>query len=86
MRVPWNFENPACAEIGMEPFYPEVDEGDRVHTKQAISICNRCPHLAECAEWGLYRERFGIWGGTTASKRTRIREAIGIKLPRESCA
>jgi hypothetical protein len=83
MRVPWSFENPACAEVGMELFYPEVENGDRVHTQQAINVCNGCPHLAECAEWGIKRERFGTWGGLTAVKRTRIRRLIGITLPRE---
>ncbi len=31
MRVPWTYENPACAEVGVEFFYPEVENGDRVH-------------------------------------------------------
>jgi hypothetical protein len=83
MRVPWSFENPACAEVGVEFFYPEVENGDRVHTQQAINVCNRCPHLAECAEWGIQRERFGTWGGLTAVKRTKIRRLRGITLPRE---
>jgi hypothetical protein len=31
----------------------------------ARSICNNCEHKAECAEWGIYNERHGIWGGLT---------------------
>jgi hypothetical protein len=80
MRVPWNYENPACAEVGVEFFYPEVENGDRVHTQQAINICKICPHLAECA---VNNERFGTWGGITAAKRKIIRQQRGIVLPRE---
>lgn len=84
MRGPWKFENPACAEVGIEFFFPEVEDGDRIHTQQAINVCIKCPHLAECAEWGINRERFGIWGGITANKRRKIRVTKGIVLPRES--
>ncbi len=83
MRVPWNYENPACVEIGVESFYPETKNGDRVHTQQASNVCKICPHLAECAEWGINNERFGIWGGITAAKRKIIRAKRGIVLPRE---
>ena len=83
MRVPWKYENPACAEVGVEFFYPEMDDGDRIHTQRAINVCKICPHLAECAEWGINRERFGTWGGIPAPKRRKIRIAKGITLPRE---
>jgi hypothetical protein len=69
--------------VGVEFFYPEIEDGDRIHTQQAINICKRCPHLAECAEWGINRERFGTWGGIPALKRKKIRIARGIMLPRE---
>ncbi len=83
VRVPWKYENPACAEVGMEIFYPEIDDDDKIHTQQAINVCKICPHLAECAEWGIKRERFGTWGGMTAIKRKKIRVAKGISLSRE---
>jgi hypothetical protein len=83
MRVPWSYENPACAEVGVDFFYPEVEDADRTHNQLVVKICNRCPHLAECAEWGINRERFGTWGGIAASRRKAIRQARGITLPRE---
>jgi hypothetical protein len=83
MRVPWTYENPSCAEVGSDLFYPERDDTDMVHTKVTISICKVCPHLAECAEWGIQRERYGIWGGISSSDRNRIRKLRGITLPRE---
>jgi hypothetical protein len=69
--------------VGVELFYPEIDNDDKIHTQQAINVCKICPHLAECAEWGINRERFGTWGGIPAPKRRKIRIAKGITLPRE---
>lgn len=83
MRVPWSYENPSCAEVGVEFFYPEMSDEDRVHHKKALNVCKGCPHLAECAEWGINNERFGTWGGMSASKRVAIRRARGIVLSRE---
>jgi WhiB family redox-sensing transcriptional regulator len=83
MRVPWEFENPHCAQVGVELFYPEVGNAERYHTQKAIEICKSCPHLTECAEWGINNERYGIWGGISQSKRKIIRKQRKIVLPRE---
>jgi WhiB family redox-sensing transcriptional regulator len=80
MRVPWTFENPSCAEIGTDFFFPDI--GDGVPTS-VFNICKACPHLAECAEWGIQRERYGTWGGLSAVKRKKIRQLRGISLPKE---
>jgi hypothetical protein len=86
MRVPF-FKNPSCAEVGTEVFFPDInDPNHRAHTKIAISICNRCPFQTECAEWGITRERYGIWGGLNVEDRNRIRASRGITLPREEVA
>ena len=34
--------------------------------------------MAECAEWGIKHEVFGIWGATTPQQRKRIREKRNI--------
>jgi hypothetical protein len=87
MRVPWEFENPLCAEVGMEIYFPDIeDPSHRTHTRAAISICNKCPHIAECAEWGITQEYFGIWGGLNVDERKRIRSARGITLKKEDVA
>jgi hypothetical protein len=87
MRVPWEFENPLCAEVGMEIYFPDIeDPSHRTHTRTAVSICNRCPYLAECAEWGITQEYFGIWGGLNVDERKRIRSTRGITLKKEDVA
>jgi hypothetical protein len=42
----------------------------------AKSICRTCPHKAECAEWGINNERYGIWGGLTQKDRSTYTKAI----------
>ena len=44
--------------------------------RQAIEICQRCPALAECREWSMClpsTEKFAVYGGLSASGRTRLR-------------
>jgi WhiB family redox-sensing transcriptional regulator len=79
MRGPASYEDPLCQEISTELFFPELGE-DRVLISQLKSMCKRCPHLQECAEWGIRNERFGIWGGLSAVERKRIRRKRGISL------
>lgn len=79
MRGPSKFEDPLCQQISTELFFPEASE-DRVLVSQLKSICGRCPHLQECAEWGINKERYGIWGGLTANQRRKIRIKRGIRL------
>ena len=72
MRGPWDFEEPRCAEIGGELFFPEKSE-DTAELKLARKICESCTHKTECLEWAVNNERFGIWGGTNERTRQRIR-------------
>jgi hypothetical protein len=46
-----------------------------------LSICGKCVHQSECAEWGIKNERYGIWGGLTHGKRARIRTERNIVIP-----
>lgn len=72
MRVPWEYENPLCAEVGGELFFSET----RVETAElrlAKSICNGCTHKTECLEWALEHDEFGIWGGTNENMRRSIK-------------
>lgn len=88
MRDPRNYESPLCAEVGVDTFYPEdIDgEGKNLTIRAAKRICDRCQHLTECAEWAIYNERFGIWGGLTSGQRIHIRRKMGIQVRREESA
>lgn len=85
MREPRKYEAPLCAEVGGEYWYPEdiSGNGKNENTTLAQSICGNCRHRIECAEWGIAKERFGVWGGLTANQRRIIRRKRGIVLPPE---
>lgn len=85
---PWSFESPLCSQIGMEPFFEETERLNeksktRLDYQLAISICKSCIHIAECAEWGIKHEAFGVWGGMTPQERGRIRKIRNIKIDTE---
>lgn len=82
-RRPPEFEQPLCAEVGDFYFYLE-DKNERGSNSLADysiakSICNRCPHKAECADWGIRNEAHGVWGGLTPKERAHIRTKLGLR-------
>ena len=85
MRDPGSYENPACASVGGDFWFPEKESNSR-DTALAKSICNGCLHRTECAEWGIKNERFGIWGGLSENARSRIRNQKNIHLRGSSVA
>jgi WhiB family redox-sensing transcriptional regulator len=88
VREPRFYENPACASVGGDFWFPEKSDGsmNSVEMLMAKSICKSCLHRTECAEWGIYRERFGIWGGLTEFERRSIRRQQDITLKGEDVA
>jgi len=88
MREPAKYEAPLCASVGGDFWFPEKEAGSSNSTEMlmAKSICRRCPHQAECAEWGIQNEYFGIWGGITEGERRRIRRERKITIKEERIA
>lgn len=87
MRGPWEFEDPACGEVGTELFYLE-DKDDvgrppvssQIYPPQLQNLCGGCPHLRECGDWSLRYEDYGYWAGMSSHDRERIRKQRGISL------
>ena len=52
-----------------------VERGEPM--EPAKNICGRCLVLAECTSWALDQDASlaGVWGGTTAPQRKRMRAA-----------
>jgi hypothetical protein len=45
--------------------------------RRAIRVCGQCPVRAECLAHALDNgELGGVWGGTTAGKRQRLRDRV----------
>jgi hypothetical protein len=87
MRGPWEYEDPSCASVGGDFWFPEIEkgvvllsgsDGRRLESQVAKSICKSCIHKIECQQWGLKHERFGIWGGLAEPDRNVVRKRLNI--------
>jgi hypothetical protein len=71
------FENAKCKDLDTELFYPLQEKFDLTEERYIRDrLCGGCPVQEACLEWGLVHERFGIWGGTTAYRRTFMRKVL----------
>jgi hypothetical protein len=88
MREPRFYETPSCATVGGDFWFPEKEKGGLSNTdiRTAKSICGSCIHKSECAEWGIAKETYGIWGGLTADDRKYIRRQKRISIEEEDVA
>ena len=69
---------PACAGMFTDMFYEQTDMYD---PRRALSVCAVCPVRRECLREAILNdERYGIWGGTTAEQRARLRKGRGDGL------
>lgn len=88
VRPPWKYENPLCAEVGVEIFF--TDDKDEQTDRQkynvyedARKVCSLCSHLSECSQWAIRNEKFGFWGGLNPVERKEIRGKLNIILGEE---
>lgn len=70
--------DPAWAARGACANHPDPDlwftEADETRQHTAAAICATCPVTAECLGYALSVPHLsGIWGGTTPTMRTRLR-------------
>lgn len=88
MRKPWEFEDPACVDVGTEVFYPEDIDGPQGYRypESLERLCGGCIHLRECRDWALLHEDHGYWGGTSSKQREAIRKTQRIGLRNLSAA
>jgi hypothetical protein len=85
-RPPWHFEDPLCAEVGVDLFFskdrddPTQDDILEDSYSLARTICDSCEHKIECAEWAIRNEIHGLWGGTSPRDRRSIRTKLKITV------
>lgn len=59
----------SCRGLDPEVFYPETEED----AAEAKRVCSECHVRTACLEHALrFREKEGVWGGTTERERRRI--------------
>lgn len=68
----------ACRDADPETFFPK--SGVSEDAAPAINTCRRCPFLHECLAYALTHDVDGVWGGTTAAQRSRLRDKHGITV------
>jgi DNA-binding Lrp family transcriptional regulator len=65
-----------CVVGGHDPDLWHRPSWDHAGRTEAISVCRRCPALADCASWSLSlpaSEKYAIYGGMSAIERARKR-------------
>ena len=87
IKHPKTFDAPLCAEVGTTFFYIDDDDDETINPEAAnlsyqfaVSICSKCVHISDCAEWGVRKEKWGVWGGLTPPQRIEIRKKRKITL------
>ena len=89
-----DFENASCKGVGHKAFYDDgleveaaIDQDDTIWSSNKPvqhaylrRMCLSCPVVQECREWGIKRERYGFWGGMTATERESERIMRGIRV------
>lgn len=63
-------EYAACADVGVELFFPPDERSPLV--AEAKAICAVCVVRAECLAWAMKNKPEGIWGGMTADERRKM--------------
>lgn len=68
-------ERSACLSVAdPEIFFPS--ESDAQRANRAKQVCAMCPVLDVCLEYAMQVSTLdGVWGGTTAQERKRMRRA-----------
>ncbi len=70
-------DDAACREFDPEMFFPE--KGEAAAAADAVQVCGGCPVQDQCLQFALTlpgTQDYGVWGGTTARQRDRIRQQM----------
>ena len=69
-----------CREHENKVWFPTRGHAGKVAALEAKKVCDSCPVLSDCREWGLRYERFGVWGGMTPNERWDERKRIKLDV------
>jgi WhiB family redox-sensing transcriptional regulator len=73
IKAPYFDGTQPCAQTDPELFFPE-NAGEANRTKRVVKqICGHCEFQADCLEYGLTHDVFGIWGGMLDSERRMMK-------------
>lgn len=75
-RPDW-FDQAACRG---KPLYLWFPDDKTPISKAAKQICDSCPVKQECLDYGVENEFYGVWGGLSSRKRSKMRAEKRISL------
>jgi WhiB family redox-sensing transcriptional regulator len=68
----------ACRQPGTDPemfFHETYDQAASKLIADAKAVCAICPRETQCRDWAIETHQdFGVFGGTSAGERRRIRK------------
>lgn len=70
-----------CRSTDPEAFFPDTYKPH--HVRMLRRVCGACPMQGPCAEYAIWFEDIGYWGGLSAPERRRIRQQRGIRIRSE---
>lgn len=83
MSLEW-VESSLCRKYDPEWWFRAEHSGEHALLRKVRGICNACPVLPACREYGIDTANevpFGVWGGMTGSERRKaLRIAETIRL------
>jgi hypothetical protein len=93
-RVTPDWDRAACRSRAVDPdaFFADADGADEAQvTAAAVRVCNGCPIRLGCLAYALRtQQRYGVWGGYTATDRLHLRLRAqcnsAVRLPDARCA
>ncbi|MFF0050840.1 WhiB family transcriptional regulator [Streptomyces sp. NPDC005498] len=79
-------EHAACRGMNSSMFFSPTGERGRERyerEERARAICHGCEVVEECTSMALdYEERYGVWGGMSATERRHLSEEAGERASR----
>ncbi|WP_226360979.1 WhiB family transcriptional regulator [Pseudonocardia sp. ICBG1142] len=75
----WRHQS-ACAARMDDLMFPAGELGSDVRLREtagAKQVCANCPVQAQCREWGIENEAWGVWGGLDEDERAILRRRQG---------
>lgn len=77
MKTPKQFQGANCAGTDPESFFP-AHVGISTENMLAKKICENCICKEDCLTYALHYRVIGIWAGTTAIQRRKMRKQLNI--------
>lgn len=62
----------SCRDLNSQMFFPDESHEDE-RAREMNALCTQCPVNAQCLEYALSRDEYGIWAATTRDQRRSLR-------------